>query len=151
MATSNGRQYDEYQRLACEYQDSVNKCIAALENLRDKQRQLRDVAGALSFDATNIDAASEIENSLNQIIGAADGAAATRIEDLSSRERDVFKALGQGLSSHEIAARLGVAISTVETYRERLKTKLNLNSGVALNRCAILWVFAHPEGEQVTA
>ena len=37
----------------------------------------------------------------------------------------------------EIANELGIAVSTVETYRERLKTKLNLSSGSELTRHAL--------------
>jgi DNA-binding NarL/FixJ family response regulator len=139
MAASDDGQYDDYQRLACEYQDRVNKCLASLEDLRQKQREFRNVAGARGFDAARIDAVSEIEKSLNQILGSSNGAAALPIEELSPRELAVFRAIGEGLTSHEIAERLGVAISTIETYRERLKTKLSLPHGTALIRCAILW------------
>jgi DNA-binding NarL/FixJ family response regulator len=62
--------------------------------------------------------------------------------NLSRREREVFEMMGGGLSTHEISEKLQVALSTVETYRERLKTKLKINSGSALVRQAVLWVLS---------
>jgi DNA-binding NarL/FixJ family response regulator len=61
-------------------------------------------------------------------------------EQLSDRELEIFTLIGRGRSTHQIADELRLAISTVETYRERLKTKLNLASGSELTRYAILWV-----------
>jgi DNA-binding NarL/FixJ family response regulator len=52
----------------------------------------------------------------------------------------IFTMIGQGRNTHEIATELGIAVSTVETYRERLKTKLNLASGSELTRHALFWM-----------
>jgi DNA-binding NarL/FixJ family response regulator len=59
---------------------------------------------------------------------------------LSSRELQIFTMIGQGRTTHDIAAELQIAVSTVETYRERLKAKLSLPSGSALVRHAIFWM-----------
>src|SRR5437773_1821067 len=64
-------------------------------------------------------------------------------DQLSERELQVFTMIGKGRTTHSIAAELHLAVSTVETYRERLKTKLNLESGAELTRRAILWVIQH--------
>jgi len=45
--------------------------------------------------------------------------------------------LGKGLSTKQIAAQLNLSVKTVETYRENLKRKLNLDSGSELIRYAI--------------
>jgi DNA-binding NarL/FixJ family response regulator len=58
---------------------------------------------------------------------------------LSSRELQIFTLIGQGHPTPQIAEELGLAVSTVETYRERLKAKLGLSSGSELTRHAILW------------
>jgi DNA-binding NarL/FixJ family response regulator len=140
MTTQTGTsEYDAYLRLNCEYQDSISRCLDALKSLKQTERELRELAPTLNFDPSQINAASKIENSVNQVIGKHDGKPAVSIEDLSSREREVFRAIGDGKSAQQIARRLGVAVSTVETYRERLKQKLDLANGVALTRCAILW------------
>jgi DNA-binding NarL/FixJ family response regulator len=60
-------------------------------------------------------------------------------KQLSGRELQIFTLIGQGRTTPQIANELHLAVSTVETYRERLKTKLDLGSGAELTRHAILW------------
>lgn len=62
------------------------------------------------------------------------------IDSLSDRELDVFRLIGQGLKTAEIAARLHLSIKTVETYRDRIREKLGLSDGAELSRCAVQWV-----------
>ncbi|MFM2080577.1 MAG: hypothetical protein RLZZ219_1259 [Cyanobacteriota bacterium] len=59
------------------------------------------------------------------------------LEQLSPRERRVFKALGLGLPNKRIAQRLGLSLSTVESYRKIVSAKLAL-SGAELVRAAVL-------------
>jgi len=59
---------------------------------------------------------------------------------LGNRELEVFQFIGQGKGTREIASLLNLSVKTVETYRERLKKKLNLSSGPDLARRAVLWV-----------
>ena len=61
------------------------------------------------------------------------------LELLSDRELEVFKLIGRGIGTCKIAQALGVSVKTIETYRENLKFKLDLTSGAALSRSAILW------------
>src|ERR1051326_3872529 len=61
------------------------------------------------------------------------------LHQLSTRELQVLELMGQGLSTIQVAARLSLAVSTIETYRERLKTKLGLEDGTALLRYAFGW------------
>ncbi|MFO0791420.1 MAG: response regulator transcription factor [Pirellulales bacterium] len=62
-----------------------------------------------------------------------------QLSQLSDRELQIFNFIGQGRTTHQIAKDLQLAVSTVETYRERLKTKLKISSGAELTRHAILW------------
>ncbi|HRE84428.1 MAG TPA: response regulator transcription factor [Opitutaceae bacterium] len=63
-----------------------------------------------------------------------------RTEDvLSDREMEVFKLRGRGLSTKEIADRLGVSVKTVGSYEARIKEKLALDSAGELVREAVLW------------
>jgi DNA-binding CsgD family transcriptional regulator len=48
--------------------------------------------------------------------------------DLSDREEDVVRLVAEGLSAKEIAAALFVAESTVNGYREKIKTKTGCGS-----------------------
>ncbi|MCE9544004.1 MAG: response regulator transcription factor [Planctomycetia bacterium] len=66
--------------------------------------------------------------------------ATSAVDALSDRELDVFRLIGQGKTSRQIAVMLRLASSTVETYRERLKTKLNLTNSAELAQHATLWV-----------
>lgn len=59
---------------------------------------------------------------------------------LSERELQVFRELGLGRSTAEIAATLGVSVKTVETHRESIKLKLGLPHANALVARAALWV-----------
>lgn len=62
------------------------------------------------------------------------------MDRLSDRELEVFRLIGAGRGTKQIAADLNVSVSTVETYRAHLKTKLNLTSGTELVRRAVEWV-----------
>lgn len=59
---------------------------------------------------------------------------------LSDRELEIFSLIGAGLSTDQIAQRLHLSTNTIGTYRERLKTKLNLKSSPELSHFATLWV-----------
>jgi DNA-binding NarL/FixJ family response regulator len=62
------------------------------------------------------------------------------INTLSDRELEVFRHIGEGLDTHEVAARMTLSPKTIETYRARIKEKLHLDSGIDLLRYAIQWV-----------
>jgi DNA-binding NarL/FixJ family response regulator len=64
------------------------------------------------------------------------------IEYLSERELQVFEMVGLGRSTNQIADSLHIDISTVETYRSRIKEKLNLKDGPELLQTAIRWSLA---------
>ncbi len=65
---------------------------------------------------------------------------ASEIEQLSDRELEVYRLLGQGRGTRQIAAELHLSVSTVETYRTHIKQKLCLNSAPELVRHAVEWV-----------
>jgi len=58
---------------------------------------------------------------------------------LADREIQVFELIGEGLSTREIALQLRIDMKTVDTYRTRIKEKLNLESSSALLKLAISW------------
>ena len=58
---------------------------------------------------------------------------------LSSRELEVFKLLGAGLSNREIAEQLDISMKTVETHRAHIKVKANLTSGFELLQLSTRW------------
>jgi len=58
---------------------------------------------------------------------------------LADRELQVFELLGRGLAVKEIARRLRIATKTVDTYRRRIREKLNLQTSSQLLQHAISW------------
>jgi DNA-binding NarL/FixJ family response regulator len=62
------------------------------------------------------------------------------IAGLTDRELEVFRLIGRGYTTRQIGARLQVEPSTIETYRGRIKTKLNLENATQLSHEAVRWV-----------
>lgn len=62
------------------------------------------------------------------------------IDLLSDRELEVFELIGQGKSTREIAEKFKLSVKTIETHRESIKRKLNLDTGTELVRRAVQWV-----------
>ncbi len=59
---------------------------------------------------------------------------------LTNRELLVFRAIGEGRGTREIAERLNLSIKTVESYRQRIKIKLQIATAPQLIQQAVLWV-----------
>jgi DNA-binding NarL/FixJ family response regulator len=62
------------------------------------------------------------------------------IEHLTDRELEVFRLIGEGRSTRQIAGQLHLSVRTVEAYREYIKTKLNLKNSTELVQHAFHWV-----------
>jgi len=62
------------------------------------------------------------------------------VDQLGNRELEIFRLIGQGQSTRQIAKNLNLGVSTVETYRSRLRLKLGLKTGAEVTRRAICWV-----------
>ncbi|GAA1549349.1 response regulator transcription factor [Kribbella lupini] len=58
--------------------------------------------------------------------------AATRLEELNEREREIAVAVGEGKSNAEISATLYLSVPTVKTHVSRILTKLDLNNRVQI-------------------
>ncbi|MGU3537930.1 LuxR C-terminal-related transcriptional regulator [Methylobacterium sp. A54F] len=57
---------------------------------------------------------------------------------LSNREEDILKQIAFGLSNKEIADKLGITVKSVETYKNRAATKLNLTTRAKIVRHALM-------------
>ena len=62
------------------------------------------------------------------------------IEKLTDREMEVLEAIGQGLTTKQIAGKLHLSIKTIGTYRERIKEKLGLQNAFELVHQAVRWI-----------
>lgn len=100
-------------------------------------------AGAAAFISKREGPESVVESLKNALSGAPSprpAAPAEGIPLLSERELQVFRELGHGRSTAEIATALGISVKTVETHRESIKLKLGLPHANALVARAALWV-----------
>ena len=79
-----------------------------------------------------------IANKLFARMGAT-GESNRGIANVSDRELEVLEAVGNGLSTRQIANALSLSISTIETYKHRLKIKLGLDSAAELATYASVW------------
>jgi DNA-binding NarL/FixJ family response regulator len=118
--------YDDYRRIAAEYRTCILRCQQANDQLAASEAEFREITKAVGDGEADT---PPVACQINEVVA-----------ELSQRELEVFGLIGSGLSTQQIAKRLGIATSSVETYRERLKAKLKIDSGAALNRQAVLWL-----------
>lgn len=69
------------------------------------------------------------------------------VSRLSDRERQVFRRIGSGMATSQIAAELNLSVKTVEAHRENIKHKLGLRSVVDLLCHATKWVHGFAGGD----
>jgi DNA-binding NarL/FixJ family response regulator len=62
------------------------------------------------------------------------------VEALSDREFEVFRLLGEGLGTAEVARALNLSPKTVDVHRANIRARLNLKNGGAVVRYAVRWV-----------
>ena len=74
---------------------------------------------------------------LHQYISGASADMNSRLSSLSDRELEVFRLIGEGRSTRQIAEKLHLSIKTVDTYQAHIKDKLSLHSGRELVQHAI--------------
>lgn len=132
--------FAKLELLVAEYKATLACCREAIERLEDVERRLHDAAGALGISTDSLD----LPNDAGTFVP--EKGTATPVTLLSEREMLVFTLIGQGATTPQIAEQLAVAVSTVETYRERVKHKLDLATGAALAREAVLWSAANAMG-----
>jgi DNA-binding NarL/FixJ family response regulator len=83
------------------------------------------------------------ERLLLGMVRGQDTLAQSPLEVLSDRELEVFEMTGRGFGTRDISEKLHLSVKTVESYRARIKNKLNLENAAELMQHAVNWV----EGE----
>jgi DNA-binding NarL/FixJ family response regulator len=63
------------------------------------------------------------------------------LAELSNRELQIYRLVGHGLSTKEIATQLFLSAKTVESHRARIKSKLGVETSAALVAHAAEWMF----------
>ena len=65
------------------------------------------------------------------------------LEQLTDRELEVFRLIGAGRTTREIADHLHLSMHTVQAYREFIKAKLKLPNSTQLVQHAVYWTYGH--------
>ncbi|TWU42443.1 response regulator transcription factor [Novipirellula artificiosorum] len=77
---------------------------------------------------------------LNRVVMGKEASGSSPSDALSDRELQTFSLIGHGMKTADIAEEMGLSVKTVETYRARIKEKLELDDLAALAREAVQWV-----------
>jgi DNA-binding NarL/FixJ family response regulator len=62
------------------------------------------------------------------------------VDRLADRELEVLELIGRGYTTRQIADRLQLGAATVDTYRARIKEKMNFRNAAELQHFAVRWV-----------
>ena len=76
---------------------------------------------------------------LQQYVRGSSTARESPVADLSDRELEVFRLVGEGHGTRQIAEELHLSVKTVETYQAHIKEKLSLRNSRELVQHAIEW------------
>jgi DNA-binding NarL/FixJ family response regulator len=63
----------------------------------------------------------------------------TQLQNLSTREFEIFQLIGEGLSSHHIGKNLDISPKTVDVHKMNIRKKLKLDENTTLTAYAIRW------------
>jgi DNA-binding NarL/FixJ family response regulator len=77
---------------------------------------------------------------MQKFAGGAGTSEEPSVSSLTDRELQIFQLIGQGLPTREIAQQLHISPKTVDSHREHIKRKLQLDTANDLARHAIQWV-----------
>ena len=76
---------------------------------------------------------------LRQYITGSTTARKSPVSELTDRELEVFRLIGEGHGTRQIAEELHLSVKTVESYQAHIKDKLSLRSARELVQHAIQW------------
>ncbi len=74
---------------------------------------------------------------LKEFIGVARQSSDTSGNILTDREREILQLVAEGMTNQEIASKLSISVSTVDTHRKNIMTKLDIHSVAGLVKYAI--------------
>ncbi|WP_321492231.1 response regulator transcription factor [uncultured Desulfobacter sp.] len=128
------------------YDDSMYAQRALLAGARGyvmKQKAIAQVVEAVRRVLSgHIYASDKIkEKLLTRMISRKPTAVGFSLDTLTNRELEVFRLMGEGLNSKEIATRLHLSMKTVGTHRENIKEKLQVKHYTELIKAAVHWVY----------
>ena len=107
----------------------------------NKQEPIETVVGAIrQVLLGEVFLSPTMTNRILQRLGSGRSLEGDPVASLSDREIEVFRMVGQGMTTQAISLKLGVRPKTIEAHREKIKAKLNLKNAAELNCRAVQWV-----------
>jgi DNA-binding NarL/FixJ family response regulator len=82
---------------------------------------------------------------LHRFVGGAPMQARSPIAELTDRELEVFRLIGEGHGTRQIAEQLHISVKTVESYQAHIKDKLSLKNSRELLQRAIRWTISEKD------
>jgi len=79
---------------------------------------------------------------LHRFVGGGQVTERSPVADLTDRELEVFRLIGEGHGTRQIAEELHISVKTVESYQAHIKEKLSLKNSRELVQRAIQWTVA---------
>lgn len=105
-------------------QDATEKVVGAIRRVLSGEVYLSDRMQAML---------------LQTVRGGGKNQVASVLSSLTDREYEIFRLIGLGMGSSEIATKLARSVKTVEAHRANLKQKLGMRNASELNRFAATW------------
>lgn len=105
--------------------------VEAAKNLISAIRQV--LAGGIFVSA-------EISSRIMESLASGGSPGTSPADCLSDRELEVFRLLGEGNGSRDVAGKLGISVRTVDAHRAHIKEKLGLKDATELVHHAVRWV-----------
>jgi two-component system nitrate/nitrite response regulator NarL len=116
---------------------SVTKVLLFSSHIHRQLAQQVAQSGARGFISKQASAAELLQAIEIVAAGATYFSGQEGVNKLTACEREVLVAIVEGLTSKQVALRLGVTVRTVETHREKIMSKLKIRSVAGLTRFAI--------------
>jgi DNA-binding NarL/FixJ family response regulator len=119
----------------------ANGYIMKRETGRRLLGAMRHVLGGQTYISEELN-----QRILEKLSGKPGNAAEASIDRLSDRELEIFRLIGQGYGTRQMAEHLTVSVKTIESHKERIRAKLNYDSNFELVQHAIHWSFGERDG-----
>ena len=108
---------------------------------------MKQEAASVMLDAINTVLSGKIyvsaamrDRLLETMFNRSGEAEVSAVERLSDRELEVLDLIGQGYGTADVAKVLNLSVKTVNTYRDHIKEKLQIDGAGELRRFAVKWV-----------
>jgi len=115
--------------------------VRLLSLLYGRDRHVAIVPVALGREAghAEIYVSERIANKMLQHYIGGSAGTSSPLADLTDRELEVFRLIGHGHGTRQIAEALHLSVKTVESYQAHIKEKLSLHNARELVQHAIQW------------